>query len=69
MLLGVVVHGMTHDSPEFRGPVDAAAAVITEFTVGLAFGFVVKLALSIGEVVGDIVTPAMGLARCRSSTR
>jgi flagellar biosynthetic protein FliR len=61
LLLGVVVHGMTTISPEFRGPVDAAAAVVTEFTVGLAFGFVVKLALSIGEVVGDIVTPAMGL--------
>src|SRR5688572_26110976 len=61
LLLGVVVHGMSTISPEFRGPVDAAAAVVTEFTVGLAFGFVVKLALSIGEVVGDIVTPAMGL--------
>jgi len=61
LLLGVVVHGMTTTSPQFLGPLDAALAVMTEFSVGLAFGFIVKLALSIGEVVGDIVTPAMGL--------
>jgi flagellar biosynthetic protein FliR len=64
LVLTVVVHGANSQlvaAPVFRNEVDAALAVATELIVGFAFGFVVRLALAIGEVVGEVITPAMGL--------
>jgi flagellar biosynthetic protein FliR len=64
LLLAVVVHGPSsrlYPAPEFHGQLDLALAIAGELLLGLAFGFVVRLSLTVGELVGEVVTPAIGL--------
>ncbi|HLV66892.1 MAG TPA: flagellar biosynthetic protein FliR [Polyangiaceae bacterium] len=64
LLLAFFVHGASSGSrprPELIGELDLALAMTTEVVVGVAFGFVVRFALMVGELIGDVVTPVVGL--------
>jgi flagellar biosynthetic protein FliR len=64
LMLAVVVHGPSariNPAPEFHGQLDLALAIGGELLLGLAFGFVVRLSITVGEVVGEVLTPSIGL--------
>jgi len=62
VILGLVCHGTAAASPT---PLDSiervAVAAPTELLIGVAMGFVVRLAIASAEMAGDIASPLLGL--------
>ncbi|MFO7180059.1 MAG: flagellar biosynthetic protein FliR [Pseudomonadota bacterium] len=64
LLLAFFVHGASHPAllrPELAGELDLALAMGTEVFVGIAFGLVVRFALMVGQIIGEVITPVIGL--------
>lgn len=62
LALAFVAHGAGTAAPFQRAePMAIALAVATELAIGVAMGFVVRVAVSIGEVAAEVIAPMMGL--------
>ncbi len=59
-MLAVVGHRYGQGT-EIASPLAATCALAPEFLLGLAMGFVVRLAVAAVEIVGEAVSPIMGL--------
>ena len=63
IVLAIVAHGQGSVGPELLGSVERlAVAAPMEFLVGLAMGFVVRLAVAVAEIAADVIAPVMGLS-------
>lgn len=60
MFLALIVHSMEAPAVDLGGPLDTAVLLFTEFVIGAAMGFVVRLAVSVAEIAGTTVAPIIG---------
>ena len=61
LMLAFVAHGVAHDAPKGVEELGAmVVAVPSEILIGLAMGFVVRCALAVVEIAGDIASPMLG---------
>lgn len=60
IVLAMAAHGVAPSQASLLDPLQAAAHVFTEFLVGVAIGFVVRMALAAAEVAGTTIAPMMG---------
>jgi flagellar biosynthetic protein FliR len=62
VILALTCHGQTLASGDFANSFGLVAlAVPTEFLVGMALGFVIRLVVATVEIAADIIAPQMGL--------
>jgi flagellar biosynthetic protein FliR len=61
LMLAVVAHGLSDKTVAPSSMFDTGIALSFEMMVGVAMGFVVRLVVAIAEMVGEIVSPAIGL--------
>ena len=59
-ILALVAHRYGQGT-EIHSAMGAAVAMAPEFMIGLAMGFVVRLSIAVVEIVGDAISPIMGL--------
>jgi flagellar biosynthetic protein FliR len=61
LLLAFVAHGLSERAIVPGSMLEAGLDLATEFVVGLAMGFVVRIVFSAAEICGEILAPAIGL--------
>ncbi len=61
LVLSMVGFSLAPAGTTIPEPVFAALALATEFAVGVAMGFVVRLAVAAVEIAGEVMAPAIGL--------
>jgi flagellar biosynthetic protein FliR len=60
LFLGLVVHAASDTPVDLGGPLQAALHIFSEFALGAAMGFVVRLSVAVAEIAGTTVAPIMG---------
>lgn len=58
--LALVVHGAQASGITLAEPLTAALYILSEFTVGAAMGFVVRLTIGAAEIAGSVIAPIIG---------
>jgi flagellar biosynthetic protein FliR len=61
LLLAFVAHGLSEHALAPASAFETGLSLCTEFMVGIGIGFIVRLVVSIAEICGDIISPAIGL--------
>jgi flagellar biosynthetic protein FliR len=61
LMLAFVAHGLSNQTVAPSSMYDAGLSLCSELMVGIAIGFVVRIVVSIAEICGEIISPAIGL--------
>jgi flagellar biosynthetic protein FliR len=60
LFIALVVHAAADVPVDLGGPLQAFVHIFSEFVLGTAMGFVVRLAVSVAEIAGTTIAPMMG---------
>lgn len=60
LFIALVVHGAADVPVDLGGPLQASLHIFSEFVLGAAMGFVVRVAVAVAEIAGTAIAPIMG---------